>query len=74
MNTFEKELTALINRYSEENGSNTPDFILALYLVECLRTFNTTMTSRAQWYGEVHIPGKGRIPIRPDEEINDLHG
>jgi hypothetical protein len=26
---FHKELTQLINRYSKENGSNTPDFLLA---------------------------------------------
>ena len=29
---FQKELTALINEYSKENDSDTPDFILARYL------------------------------------------
>ena len=32
---FRKELACLINRYSRENGSDTPDFILADYLDGC---------------------------------------
>jgi hypothetical protein len=34
---FRKELEQLINRNSRENGSNTPDFILAQYIEGCLR-------------------------------------
>ena len=37
---FEKELTDLLNRYSKENGSNTPDFILARYLIGCLKNYD----------------------------------
>jgi len=37
---FERELEQLINRHSEENQSNTPDFILAIYLRGCLNAFN----------------------------------
>lgn len=33
---FEKELQTLINRHSKENESDTPDFILANYLKDCL--------------------------------------
>jgi hypothetical protein len=33
---FRDELEELINRHSMENGSNTPDFVLAEYLVKCL--------------------------------------
>ena len=36
---FEQELKDIINRYSKENGSNTPDFILGEYLTDCLKTF-----------------------------------
>ena len=71
MNTFENELKDLINKYSEENGSNTPDFILASYLVECLKTYNATITSRAQWYSRIDVPGHGSIPFGQHEEIND---
>ena len=48
--TFEEALTNLINKYSEENGSNTPDFILAKYMYECLENFNTAVSAREKWY------------------------
>jgi hypothetical protein len=49
--TFEKELEKLINRHSQENLSNTPDFILARYIAGCLEAFNTAVTRRESWYG-----------------------
>jgi hypothetical protein len=49
--SFEQELEGLINRHSQENGSNTPDFILASYLVGCLKTWNEAVTVREKWYG-----------------------
>ena len=50
-NEFEKELAALINRHSLENESDTPDFILAAYLVGCLRAISATIMIREEWYG-----------------------
>lgn len=50
--TLHEELASLLNKYSMENGSGTPDFILADYLVGCLQTFENTLRSRAQWRGE----------------------
>lgn len=47
MEEFEKELTNLINCYSLENGSDTPDFILAKYLVGCLQAFNHSAKDQA---------------------------
>lgn len=47
---FEKELVDLLNKYSMESGSHTPDFILATYLVDCLKTFDKCMTRRTSWY------------------------
>lgn len=49
---FEREISAVINRFSKENGSNTPDFILAEYLNECLKAFNTASRAREKWYGK----------------------
>jgi len=40
---FINELKHLINRYSQESGSNTPDFILAEYLSNCLEAFNKSI-------------------------------
>lgn len=48
---FRKELECLINKYSIESGSDTPDFILADYLVGCLDTYNEAVKSREKWYG-----------------------
>lgn len=50
--TFVEDLEALINRYSMENGSDTPDFILADYLVGCLESFETAIKRRDRWYGK----------------------
>jgi len=54
---FEKELESLINRYSKENGSNTPYFILAEYLSWCLQAFDECVTKRDRWYGLAPKPG-----------------
>ena len=47
---FRKDLESLLNRYSMENGSNTPDFVLAQYLQGCLMNFDRTITAREKWY------------------------
>lgn len=49
--TFEKELENLINSYSKENDSDTPDFILAKYLIDCLDAWNNATEQREAWYG-----------------------
>lgn len=49
---FERELEHLLNRTNQENRSNTPDFILAKYLVKSLKIFNKTIKARKQWYVE----------------------
>lgn len=46
-----------INCESRENASNTPDFILASYLVECLKNYEAAVNAREKWYGrEVSAP------------------
>lgn len=47
---FRKELESLINRHSQENSSNTSDFILAEYLIDCLDAFNKATNKRTKWY------------------------
>ncbi len=46
---FENEIRQLINKYSKENESNTPDFILASYLYGSLALFNKTLSEREKW-------------------------
>ena len=50
MSKFRKELEVLINQNSLENGSNTPDFILAEYLENCLKAFDYAVLQRTSWY------------------------
>ena len=40
MSNLRKEIETVINCNSAENGSNTPDFILAEYLINCLNAFD----------------------------------
>lgn len=65
---FEKDLEHLINKHSLENDSNTPDFILAHYLVECLHNLNDAVTVRENWYGHEHevTAGTGPVPLDPN--------
>lgn len=49
--SFERDLSRVINRYSKENGSNTPDFILAKYLEGCLAAYNEALSARDKWFG-----------------------
>jgi hypothetical protein len=57
--TFRSQLEHLINRFSMENGCNTPDFILADYLADCLQAFDKAVNRRDTWHGveEMTIPG-----------------
>jgi hypothetical protein len=43
---FEDDLRRLLNRYSEENPSNTPDYLLARFLSECLKAYNQCVFAR----------------------------
>jgi hypothetical protein len=48
---FESELTNLLNKYSKENESNTPDFLLAEYLSACLENYNRIIQKKEVWLG-----------------------
>lgn len=47
---FRRDLERLINKHSKENGSGTPDFILADFLINCLNAFDITVNRRREWY------------------------
>lgn len=47
---FRQKLSEVINQHSMESGSNTPDFILAQYLTDCLAAFDRAMVCRGFWY------------------------
>jgi len=47
---FRQELENLINKNNKENESNTPDFILADFLIDCLTSFDKAINKRTKWY------------------------
>jgi hypothetical protein len=47
---FARELKQLINKYSLENISDTPDFILAEHLIRSLELFHLSTNVRRNWY------------------------
>ena len=53
---FKTELEQLLNKYSMENASDTPDFILADYLEQCLAIFDATVAHREAWWGRAMHP------------------
>lgn len=48
---LEKKLSDLINYESRELDSNTPDSILAEYMMNCLDAFELASNKREVWYG-----------------------
>ena len=51
MNALRKDIESAINAHCAENGSNTPDFILAEYLTASLSAFDAAVDARERWYG-----------------------
>jgi hypothetical protein len=49
---FARELKQLINKYSLEGGSDTPDFILAEHLIRSLELFHLSTNVRKSWYSD----------------------
>lgn len=47
---FRENLEVLINQHSMENGSETPDFILAEYLRDSLVAFDKAVNARVNFY------------------------
>lgn len=55
--SLQQKLEVLLNEESRENQSNTPDFILAEYMMDCLKSFEKASVSRENWYGKSLKPG-----------------
>ena len=60
MTNLEKEIASTLNRFSAENTSDTPDFILAAYLIDCLKAFNRASVWRGKWYSHEGVPASER--------------
>ena len=49
--SFRHELTSLLNRFSRENVSDTPDYLLADYMIRCLDAYEHITQARDAWHG-----------------------
>ncbi len=58
---FVYELRMLLNSHSIENGSNTPDYVLARFLIDSLNAFEEATRLRETFHG-THAP---RVPVSP---------
>ena len=67
---FRKELTGLINKHSLENGSDTPDYIIADYLIRCLEGMNMLVNTRERSYEAGKIEG-AREALEKVKEYRD---
>lgn len=61
--SFLRKLESLINGNCKENGSNTPDFILAEFLANVLAIFDAAVNDRSKWYGRFDKPGQSLVLV-----------
>ena len=48
--SLNKQLEIIINKASRENESNTPDFLLAEFMMGCLKAGEEMINARDKWY------------------------
>ena len=69
-NILRNKISSAINSVSAENGSNTPDFILAEFLTDCLIAFDKASLAREKWYGTSLSIGTGTLTIeKPKQKL-----
>jgi hypothetical protein len=61
---FYRELEALLNRYSVDSYTNTPDFILTETVIDSLNQLAELMGKRDAW----HCSGISRTAVAPIDE------
>jgi len=59
---LQNEIMMVLNKHRRENNSNTPDFILAMYLESCLLAFEKATQQREAWYGRDACPTSNATP------------
>lgn len=45
------KIAKALNEHSAENGSDTPDHLLANFLLDCLAAYDRSVLARETWYG-----------------------
>ena len=67
MSKFSKELEDLINKNCIEDDSDTPDFLLAEYLIGCLEMYSRVTKKRDKWFSFTPFENS----ILPKEKQNE---
>jgi hypothetical protein len=67
---LQRDLSSLLNRYSAESVSGTPDFILAEFLIGVLKTYNEAVSKRAEWRGELVEFRPTTVPAFTNEQYD----
>lgn len=62
-----RELAGVVNKFSAENGSDTPDFILAAVIEDVIASWNKHVRERDRWHGRINRPN---MPIRPEVPVS----
>ena len=61
--SLQKAIEGVLNRYSREAPSNTPDYVLAGFLMGCIETWERHVVMRDKWHDFVpSIPNKAIDP------------
>ena len=58
---FISELAELLNSFNMDTEANTPDYILAQYLLCCLNNFTHIVNARDDWFGFVPYGGLKKV-------------
>lgn len=65
---LQERIRRLLNQASAENASNTPDYVLAEYLISCLAAFDKAVLARAVYYGDDSHLTPGDADIEGEEK------
>ena len=71
VDSLRQEIASALNRHCCENESNTPDFLLAEFLLGCLRAWDDATRKRERWYGRNPNQGPGHVAFDPTHARNE---
>lgn len=60
--SFKNELTQLINKYGLDSDANTPDYLLAEYVIDVLSSHIGITKTRDEWKERQQVPETPNIP------------
>ena len=75
--SFQEEIRWVINKCAKENDSDTPDFILAQYLIDCINAYAKAVRSRDNhfdyepWSGGTDDDEDELSPVGDEDDATD---